>query len=315
MSVPLHSREYNGSSANIPNRNVALPTSSGQHVLMKDQRAIKSAIRRTMVVLNSRDRNLVAYPNSAKFKVTFRRPLTNVSEVELVSGCIPAFLFNINTEWNKFTFKEYFSSFTVTLTPGFYTNAQLATELQNALNSLPGIVNTYAVSLNPITGVLSIARTAGLMPFGFYFLTGDYRDSVDFETTTVISINTPARLLGFGIDDYLENGGIIVAPTPMDLDNFANRVYLHLNYDNNMELKMMERGAGQLDAFEMFLLNPGESDYLILDREKYVIQYKSKPAPISRMSGFEVSFRDEFGRVVDFLGKEVNLTFEITHLE
>ena len=282
---------------------------------MKDQSKIKEAIRKTTVVMNSRDRNLVAYPNSAHFRFTFRRPLKHILSVEMVNGCIPAYIFNINTGWNKFTFREYFQEFTVTLTPGLYTNQQLATELQTALNALPGIVNTYAVTRDPLTGVLSIARTAGLMPFGFFFLTGNYRDSVDPNTLVVNSVNTPARQLGFGIDDYLEDGGIIVAPTPMDVDNFGNRVYLHVNYDNNVELDRMEMCGGQVDAFHMFVLSPGQYQYLILDREKYVTKYESKPVPISRMSVMEISFRDEFGRVVDFQGKEANLTFEITHLE
>ena len=297
------------------------PTSSGQHVLMKDQSAIEAALRRTTIVINSRDRNLIAYPNSAQFRFIFRRPLTNIKSVELISGSVPSFIYNINNGWNKFTFGEYDSGageevrHTVVLTPGFYTNATLATEVQRAINALPGLFNTYTAAMNPSTGKLVVTRVTGVEPFAFFFMTGDYRDAVDPNTITVISINTPGRLLGFGVDDYFDVDGVLTGVTSMDVDNFGNRVYLHLNADNNQDLHRMEGCAGQHDAFHVFYVNRMGGDYLFLDKEKYTPIYESKPAPIARMSGIEVSFRDEFFRVVDFQGREVNLIMEITHLE
>jgi hypothetical protein len=65
------------------------PTSSGQHVLMKDQGKIKKAVRKTTLIVNSRDRNLVANSSSSDFRITFRRPLTNIMSVELLDGCVP----------------------------------------------------------------------------------------------------------------------------------------------------------------------------------------------------------------------------------
>jgi hypothetical protein len=123
-------------------------------------------------------------------------------------------------------------------------------------------------------------------------------------------------LLGFGINDY--NSDIsdnIVAPIPMDLENFGNRIYLHLNGDNTQSLHRMEMGAGRQDCFHIFFYKPGESNYLFLDKETYMPIYESSPAPIARMRGLEVSFRDEFNRLIDFKNREVNLIFEITHLE
>lgn len=302
---------------------MADPTSSGQHVLMKDQSRIQTAIRQTTVVVNSRDRDLIKYPASAQFRTAFRRPLTNISRVELVSGSVPAFIFNINDGWNKFTFGEYDSGagaevrHTVVLTPGFYTNATLAAEVQRAINALPGLFNTYTAVMDSLTRKLIVTRTSGTEPFAFFLMTGDYRDAVDPNTITVISVNTPGRLLGFGVDDYFDVDGVLTGVTSMDVDNFGNRVYLHLNADNNQDLHRMEACAGQRDAFHVFYVNRGEggSGYLLLDKEKYTPVYEARPAPLARMSGMEISFRDEFGRVVDFQGREVNLVFQITHLE
>ena len=105
------------------------PTSSGQHVLMKDQSRIKKAVRRTTIAVNSRDRNYLNYPNSNFFRYTLRRPLTNVLSIELTNGTIPSYIYNVQAEWGSFTFYEaaipYVGpavSATITLTPGFYTD-------------------------------------------------------------------------------------------------------------------------------------------------------------------------------------------------
>ena len=135
------------------------PTSSGQHVLMKDQSKIKRALRRTTVVVNSRDRNIIRYPDSNAFKFQLRRPLTNVYSVELMNGCVPGFFFNINTGWNTFSFVEGSKPHTITLTPGLYTNATLIVELQRQLNLIPGKRNSYTVTQNPNTGRLQITST------------------------------------------------------------------------------------------------------------------------------------------------------------
>jgi hypothetical protein len=104
-------------------------TSSGQHVLMKDQRAIKKAVRLTTIVVDSRDRNYLAYPNSNHFRYTMRRPLTNVMNIELINAVVPSLLFTIDTAWGTFSFQEATTVYTVTLTSGYYTDSQLITEL------------------------------------------------------------------------------------------------------------------------------------------------------------------------------------------
>ena len=137
------------------------PTSSGQHVLMKDTSKIKAATRYTTIVVNSRDRNYLNYPNSNHFRYTLRRPLTNVHSIELMSGSIPAYIYTINAPWNSFTFEESIHktlrSYTVTLTPGCYGESDLCMELQVKLNAIPGKLNIYKVFVNLQTRKLQIS--------------------------------------------------------------------------------------------------------------------------------------------------------------
>ena len=291
-----------------------IPTSSGQHVLMKDQMKIKRAVRRTTIVVNSRDRNLIHYYNSNEFRYKLRRPLTNVMSVELMNGCIPSYIYNVNTGWNTFQFKEGTLIVTITLTPGYYTESTLLVELQTQLNAIPSKKNTYTVTLNANTKKIKITST-NIVPFSFLFYSGSPNDDIDLNTLAILSINTPARLLGFGLQDYNSDAnGSITSILPIDIDNFLKTIYLHIDSDGK-NLSRMELGNGGRDCFHIFYLAPGSANYLFLNKETDHSLFESIPAPIARIMTLNISFRDEFNRVVDFNQRESTLVFEITHLE
>ena len=300
-------------------------TSSGQHVLMKDQTKIKRAIRHTTVVINSRDRNYLNYPNSNNFRHILRRPLTNVLSVELVNCTVPAFLYTIQDEWKGFMFKEGTLIKQLSLTSGFYTDSTLCTELARLLNN-SGLSNTYTVVQDPITRIITITATVYVSAYSFLFFSGNPRDQLDLNNVSYTSLNTPARQLGFGFDDYSSGidyskgnpvattAGVLVAVLPMDLGNFLTRMYLHIESDGK-NLDRMERGGGRKDCFHVFNVVPGTSDYINLDRVTQSSIFESKPAPLARMANLQISLRDEFDRLLNLSMREVHLTLEITHLE
>lgn len=291
-----------------------IPTSSGQHVLMKDQTKIKRAVRRTTIVVNSRDRNLINNYNSNNFRYKLRRPLTNVMSIELMNGCIPSYIYNVNTGWNTFQFKEGSIVVTITLTPGYYTEATLLVELQTRLNAVIGKQNTYTVTLNANSKKVQITST-NVAPFSFLFYSGSPNDDIDLNTLAILSINTPARLLGFGLQDYNSDAnGSITSILPIDIDNFLKTIYLHVESDGK-NLSRMELGNGGRDCFHIFFLTPGETNYVNLNTNTMQTLFESSPAPIARMMTLDISFRDEFNRVVDLNQRETTLVFEITHLE
>ena len=282
---------------------------------MKDQSRIKKAVRTTTIVVNSRDRNFLNYPNSNHFRYTLRRPLTNVMSIELVNGSIPTFIYNIQAPWGSFTFDEEFNAqYKITLTPGFYSETQLASELQTQLNAMVGKINTYTVSVDPITKRLTIGSN-NVVRYSLLFYSGDFKDEIDLVSLAIMSINTPARLLGFGLNDYTSSeDGSIRSPLPMDLGNFMNRIYLHIETDGK-NLDRMEQSAGRRDCFHIFFFQPGLAEYTILDKETVTAVFTSSPAPLARVSNLEISMRDEFNRLVNLNHREMNLIFEITHLE
>ena len=269
------------------------------------------------VAVNSKDRNMTADADSNSFRWKFPTPLKDIQSIELLNGCIPADLYNVNTGWNQFTFGEAGGSiWIVTLRPGRYTETELATELQTQLNGLTGVNNTYTVAWSAITRKFTITGS-GAFAFTFYFQSGMYTDYIDSYGGCITSINTPSRLLGFDQWDYTSVGQVVVPPNRADVDYCINRVYLHVNADNSQEITTIETAAGRRDCFAILYMPPGNSteNYFFLNRDTHTAIYNSPPPGISRISNFTISIRDEFYRLVDLGKHDFTLLFEITVLD
>ena len=284
---------------------------SGQQILLPEVSKGKRKQRTITVAVNSIDRNISVDPNTNQFRWTFRRPLKDILSIELVNGFVPADIYNINTGWNMFTFGETTTLWTVTLTPGQYTPAQLCSELQTRLNGLSGVGNSYVVAYSSVTKKMTVTATGGT-DFTFYFKTTPYRDFL--ESGSLTSVNCPARIFGFGTADYTASGSI-VAPNRMDPDLFLKKLYLHLNADNSIELNRIELGAGRKDCFHILFLDQITDGYYPLNKDLHTPIFYSSPAPIARMAQLTVSIRDEFYRLVDLGQHDFTLMFEITFIE
>ena len=287
---------------------------SGQGVLLPDSTRRSRKQRTVTVAVNSRDRNLMADYATNPFRWTFRRALKDVLSIELVNGCVPTALYNINTGWNIFTFKEAATDYAVTLTPGQYTPIELCTELARSLNAIPGISNTYTVSYSGITKKITVSTT-GTATFSFKFQDPPYTDTIDGNTGSIQLIGCPARIFGFENWVYESVAGAITPPNRMDPALFLQRLYLHLNADNSVEFNRVEMGAGRKDCFHILYLDQNAGGYYTLNRDTYTPIFYSAPAPISRIATLNISLRDEFYRVVDLGGHDFTLVFEITFLE
>ena len=288
---------------------------SGQGVLLPDSTRKNRKQRTVTVAVNSRDRNLMADYATNPFRWTFGRALKDVLSIELVNGCVPTALYNINSGWNVFSFTEGTKQYTVTLRPGQYAATELCTELQRALNALPGVVNTYSVIYNSITKKTSIVAVNNARPFSLNFLAPPYTDSIDSTSGAIQSINCPARIFGFENWVYDSVAATITPPNRMDPSLFLQRLYLHLNADNSIEFNRVEMGAGRKDCFHILYLDQNAGGYYTLNRDTYSPIFYSSPVPISRIATLNVSLRDEFYRVVDLGGHDFTLVFEITYLE
>jgi len=296
--------------------------SSGQQVLLPLSTHENRYETVTTVCVSSRDRNISTFPNPNFFRWRFKRDLKNIQSIRLIGGSIPGKLYNINTGWNQFTFLENNIQYTCTLIPGFYEGASLATELKRALNALSGILNTYNVVYSTTTLKLTLTRSSGTYSYTLAFQTGtyvdtfdDFRGAVDSLSNDYLSmINTPARILGFISLDYSDTSGTIVAPYPVDVGSFTNKIYLYVNADTGNELNNIELGRGSHDPYIILYLDTDTYGTKFLNKETDYPLLQFSPTALSRISSLEISLRDEFYRLCDLGNKEFTLLFEIIHL-
>ena len=288
--------------------------SSGQQVTIAYPKRSERKEIVTLIEINSRDRNIVQYPQSSEFRFRLYRPFKDVVKIQIAGGTIPGCLYNLNTGWNQFTFQEGAQKWNVTIPPGRYTYETIVTTLAGILNGLSGATNTYTTTINTTNGILILTRSSGTARFGFLFQTGDYIDFYD-QNNTLQKINTPAKLFGFGRGDYLNNGATIVAPNVVDLDFLLNRCYVYINHDNTQDLNTIERSVGRQQPHAIVYFDELRNNYKFLNKETFEPLYLAWPAAISRIATFDISIRDEFDRCVDFNGRDFSLLLEIVSLD
>jgi hypothetical protein len=288
--------------------------SSGQQVTIAYP---KRSDRREVTVLleiNSRDRNLLQYASPSEFRWRLYRPLKDIVKIQIAGGTIPGCLYNINKEWNSFTFQEGTKKWNVTIPPGRYTYETLCTTFASSINSLPGITNSYAVSIDGITGVFVLQRLTGVANYSFLFLTGDHVDYYD-QNNSLQKINTPAKLLGFGRADYSNIGNSLKSPNVVDLEFILNRAYVYINHDNTQDLNTIERSVGRQQPHAVVYFDELRNNYKFLNKETFEPLYFSYPAPISRIATLDISLRDEFDRCIDLNGRDFTLMLEVVYLD
>lgn len=288
--------------------------SSGQQVTIAYPKRNERREVTLLVEINSRDRNIVQYPNASEFRFRLYRPLKDIVKIQLAGGTVPGCLYNLNTGWNQFTFQEGTTKWNVTIPPGRYTYETLCSKLASVLNTLPGITNTYVVTIDATTGVFQLERTAGVATFAFLFQTGDYIDFYD-QNNTLQKINTPAKLLGFGRADYTNVGTTITAPFIVDLEFLLNRAYVYINHDNTQDLNTIERSVGRQQPHAIIYFDELRNNYKFLNKETFEPLYSSYPAPISRIATIEIALRDEFDRCIDLNGRDFTLLLEVVYLD
>ena len=302
--------------------------SSGQQVLLPQQTPPppvgprKRHEKVTTIICNSRERNVVSYPNTNMFRWRLRRDLKDITSIRLIGGSLPANLYNINTGWNKFTFLENSIKYTITLNIGLYDGTTLAAELKRALNS-SGLSNVYDVSYSSTSLKITIRRTSGTYSFSMLFQSGDYVDNFDDYSGAVDNLSNdylsevkcPARILGFITQDYTDTTGTIVATNPVDTAWFLNKIFLHINTETDKEFNRIEVARGQHDPYAIIYLDEVKDGVKFLNKETDYPIIEFSPAPLSRLSLLEISIRDEFYKLHDLQNKEFTLVFEITFLE
>ena len=111
-----------------------------RHVLKNDHPLIPReqtySINRKLITVHSEDRDISKWPNANHFELQLPQTYTNVETIALVEYSFPTYYytFSNNSQNTKITFSLSGMMYTLTISPGFYSPTQFATELQNKMN-------------------------------------------------------------------------------------------------------------------------------------------------------------------------------------
>ncbi len=295
--------------------------SQGQNQLLPDSTRANRKPRTLRYDISSLDRNFVT-ETSNRFRWRLPNAIREVCELSIVAGSVPKPALNIwgqttqadDFYYNKFTVLYGGNRYTVVIEPGYYNTATaFATAIESALDAAIG-AGIFTVSASP-TDILSFSAPN---PFSFLLGTGGYVDQIDTRTKAVLQANSPSLLMGFqpGIDYVSSAGGLLVAPQAADIFLLVNRIYVFINYDSTQDLVGYDRGTGRRQPTGIIYLdNVSARDRVYLNKDTYTPIIKFRPAPIARISTFDLRFEDVFGRPINFLGRELSLVIECVSLE
>jgi hypothetical protein len=270
-------------------------------------------IKRKRMVIDSRSRDLVAYPTPAKYEISLFEDLFGVTAVNLIVADVPfpAYLIGENLRSVPFSFTPASSTAgqtlvaTALLPVGDYSDAAPA-DLATALGAAMGeaaVALAGAGAVAPTFLATYVART------DTYAIASDCPFSLLFSGR---STGTPAKVLGFGFADYASDPGALDPEThtvaaPFRRD-FRKDRYVVIKLTPNAEVITSVSQA--LDR--TFAVVPVDARQLNINADEDGFEKRWTP-PLSRVGRLTVQFLDGDGNLYDFQNQDhrLELMFEL----
>jgi len=164
------------------------------------------SVNRKLISVHSEDRDINKWPNANHFELQLPQTYTNVETIALVEYSFPTYYYTFSNESQntKITFVAIISTasygqtnpITITISPGFYSHAQLAAEMQNQLNLAVRALNSSLASYNNFRVFYDEVRQRFLFgnttdPFTFIY---NAPESYDSEPCYAPCISTAAAI-------------------------------------------------------------------------------------------------------------------------
>lgn len=235
------------------------------------------------LLIDSRDRDKLYYPNSNNFKIELESPIKNVTKIELISAHIPTTYYNVN-EFNS---------------PDNIPNGDYSNE------EFKSAVETYFggnVTIDDITNKLTINGPNNNTPFN---VSKDPTHN-DFKNYRF------SKLLGYSEDQIVNNEIDITQPpnNPINL-NETDYILLHLENFERFESKISTNSVAQ-NAYAKLHLGDGSKNIFFGRIEAYTNALELNPTK-AVLDKLDIKFTDYYGNNFNFNGGEVYLTFAITY--
>jgi hypothetical protein len=255
-------------------------------VIPPEDAADEGPMKQTRIVIDSRDRDTVLYPNPNQYVVVLPDDIPLVTDVALQSAWFPFSAPQINATNNKFAFRMLPGGAwnIVTIPPGDYDSQDGNTVFQTELNRLvPG--GGFEVTVNPVTDTYVFQHDTNNFEFDF--------SNANF---------TAKKPLGFGSRVYTSQNRMLMAPFRRDLNEYNRYVIL------------------DLDAIDP-LVSANEAinrSFAVLYKHKIQAgldhsSTKHFSIPIAKLSKFNVSIIDRNGNPYDSQNQDHVIELLVTH--
>ena len=288
------------------------PMSSGQELLIKKPKEFKNLVDNAYkynnnylktynLVIDSRDRNTVAYPDNFNYQIDLDTIYKDIVSVELVSANVPKSQYLINSSNNKIYFTDNGSAeLTATIPIGNYTAATLATAIGTAMTTVA--TNTFTVTNNTLTNTFTIAVNTGTYTLDFAGVSEVY------GTTTRIRYreNSIGAIIGFPQTDL--SGSI--SYTGSNQYNFNGPTYILLHIDNFDNLFGVHNNS-ITKSFAKIILDTDLNSYKYFKSQTDYITKKEFSPPLAKLAQMNIKFLNYDGTFYDFSGLEHCLYFKV----
>lgn len=261
----------------------------------------------TNVIIDSRDRNVEAYPSPSDYLIDLYEELQDITACELVVADIPFKAYIVNEGNNIIYASQAGNIKQIIIPPGDYPPDDLATQIRNSIQSLVGSVTgaSWSVVYDPLVDKFLFYSSA---PFSFNFI-------VEEASTGKKSYppQSMAKLLGFNKQlatsvlstDVPDPTKPYVIKAPYR-KNFDEHNYIVLDIEsfstNNSVNSVVNKSFG--------VIPKSSTDMNIITNNYKVRKIFNPPTP--RIAKLRIRFKDVNGNLYDFQNHDhrLELVFE-----
>lgn len=279
---------------NIPNTGVDYTS----NIIKSPEPNITNGRITDTLLIDSRDRNYTLYPNSNSYKIHLNKQYRDVVAIKLTKGMIPHSGFFVSTQNNTIYFSEGTTNFTATVTTGYYSQSELFTAIETAMDASGS--NTYSLALTTDQKRNVIITSTDTFQLQFLSASGGYLE------------NSMGPLLGFLPQNY-SAATTQTGSTPF-CENIDEEPYVAVHIEEAPNMDALGRGAD--NAFAIIPLQSSNADGC--GREffgKHTANtgetVKHYNPPIGTLRALTFRFKKHDGSLYDFNGKEHFLLFDI----
>ena len=255
---------------------------------------------RTMLSIDSIDRDSSVYTSANEYSIRLRTPFKNIVEVRLLSIEVPAsfYIFSAAAGNTTLLIKETgtgWSGFrSIILPDGNYTLLELCDTLTGLFQTVTGRA-TYSVSLNLNTLRITISNSDAV-PFRIDTKTGALPQGVFWGL---------GYCLGFNKGVYASGTGTMTAPRIANINPY-NYMILDLG-----DLNMVQEGEIMKGYFAKVPINVQNFNYIYLTPECCDYNVAHFEPPLGKLEKINIKWRFHDGRLIDFNGFEHSFMLEI----